>query len=189
VKKLALIAAALLAGACIAQAQPGADADRETLAVYETFLSGYAQDGQTINLASRSATLNVDADAAADCAGEGIAFPDLAAVSQRTRPLSALAANPRVRLVEAEAQRAVIAASDPRTAIAAGRSIDEAVEAAFAAGMLELSDVAFSADGGHALMRFSFVCGALCGHGELVHFVRENGAWSRASRRCSGWVS
>ncbi|MEZ6023111.1 MAG: hypothetical protein R3C16_06805 [Hyphomonadaceae bacterium] len=187
-KKLALIAAAFL-GACITQAPPGEDLGPESLAVYEAFLTGYAEEGRVLNLANRSTTLNIDADAARTCAGDDITFPDLAAVSQRTRPLSALAANPRVRLVEAEAQRAIIAARDPSTTIAAGRSVDEAVDDAFAAGLLQLSDVAFSADGGHALMRFSFVCGALCGHGELVHFVRENGAWSRASRRCSGWVS
>ena len=94
-----------------------------------------------------------------------------------------------VRFVDPKAQRKQISKNDPGVTIfRQGKSVDAAVGAAFASGLLTLSEIAFDRDRGYAVFTYGFVCGGLCGHGETVVFEKQNGQWRRL-RACSMWMA
>jgi hypothetical protein len=92
-------------------------------------------------------------------------------------------------LVDPDRQSTVIKGNDPDRTMRQGTPVKDAVDAAFASGLLTLSEFAFDKTHRYAVMSFSFVCGALCGHGETIIFQKLNGKWNRTERRCGGWVS
>lgn len=56
--------------------------------------------------------------------------------------------------------------------------LDSAVQAAFEAGLMTLSEVLFDRTHRLAALNFSFTCGRLCGHGGTVIYERKNGHWN-----------
>ena len=94
----------------------------------------------------------------------------------------------KITLVDPVKQGKKVRENDPSNR-RQGKGVDETVETAFASGLLTLSEVAFDKAHQYAVMRFSFWCGGLCGHGETIVYHRKNGKWERASRHCGGWIS
>jgi hypothetical protein len=95
-----------------------------------------------------------------------------------------------IRLVNPNEQSQKIKEGDPEMGMRQGKSVEEAVKAGFAAGLLTLSEIVFDSTGRFAAMSFSFRCGALCGHGGVIIFEKTNeGKWLKANRPCSSWIS
>ncbi|HEX5182018.1 MAG TPA: hypothetical protein VFW19_02580 [Allosphingosinicella sp.] len=78
--------------------------------------------------------------------------------------------------------------ADPGEAIAGGKSVDAAVRQGFANALTSFSQIAFGSDGKDALVRFSTVCGSLCGSGETIHLRRSAQGWAIVGR-CGNWIS
>ena len=94
----------------------------------------------------------------------------------------------KLRLVNPDEQLARI--QDPGKAIRAEKTIDQAVSGGFENGLLTLSEIAFDRTGHFAIMKISFYCGGLCGHGSNIVFEKtRDGQWKQTKRQCSGWVS
>ncbi len=94
-----------------------------------------------------------------------------------------------VELVDPKKQSATVRKNDPSRTIKQGKPVDDAVQDAFATGLLTVSEIAFDSTHEYAVMRFSFVCGMLCGHGETLVFRYVDGQWKHANKRCSRWIS
>jgi hypothetical protein len=94
-----------------------------------------------------------------------------------------------VRLVHPDEQNAVVARSDPGTTIRQGRSVEDAVNNAFANGLFSMSEIVFDQEHRRALVSYAFYCGALCGNGRTCVLEKINGSWKITDRECGGWVS
>ncbi|MBS1851301.1 MAG: hypothetical protein JST79_10345 [Acidobacteria bacterium] len=94
-----------------------------------------------------------------------------------------------VTLVDEKKQRGLIRNNDPHRTMRQGKSVEDAVALAFTSGLLTLSEVIFDKTHHFAVMRFTFVCGELCGHGEVLVFQKTSKGWVRTTRSCGGWVS
>src|SRR5690606_22379494 len=87
-------------------------------------------------------------------------------------------------LVDFDSQLRVIEANDPSRTMAT-LPVDDAVDAAFAAGVIQLSEIVFDQTQRHAVVQFAFTCGSLCGHSGAMLLVRDDrGAWAVADRPC-----
>jgi hypothetical protein len=90
----------------------------------------------------------------------------------------------KVELVDAEAQSKEVASNDPHTNIGRGKSIESAVETAFAHGLTTLGEIHFDKDHTHAIVSYDFSCGRTCGNGSTVILEKKDGVWG-VSSRCS----
>ncbi len=162
----------------------------DAIAVYRAFLAQYdnGAPGQ-VNLADRTVALEVS-EHDQGCV-KGIEFEDLAEAQSRIHRLSpdVFAENKKVRLVDPKVQMAEVKRNDPGEAIRRGKRVEDAVGAGFAAGYLELSEIAFDKSHRQAVLTYGFYCGALCGHGGILVFENVGGQWKRSKRVCSEWIS
>lgn len=94
-----------------------------------------------------------------------------------------------VRLVHFREQYATVAQNDPGVAIPNGRSVEDAVDTAFANGLFSMSEVVFDKDHHRALVSYAFNCGVLCGSGSTWILEKVDGQWKKTDRACGGWVS
>jgi hypothetical protein len=94
-----------------------------------------------------------------------------------------------IRLINPHEQSPLIAKNDPGNTIREGKPIQEAVADAFASGLFSLSEIAFDQEHRHAIVRYAFHCGALCGNGSTWVFEKVNGKWKKTDLTCGGWVS
>jgi hypothetical protein len=78
---------------------------------------------------------------------------------------------------------------DPHDRIANGESVESAVDAGFAHGLLTFSAISFDESRTTAAFTYSFVCGRLCGNGGVVLFKKSSHGWTKSKRSCGGWVS
>src|SRR4249919_1093243 len=78
---------------------------------------------------------------------------------------------------------------DPGRLIAQGKSVDSAVKSGFAHGLMTLSAITFDQSHNTAAFTYSFVCGALCGNGGTVLFVRGQSGWTQSTKQCGSWIS
>ncbi|HEX2593905.1 MAG TPA: hypothetical protein VHL34_20565 [Rhizomicrobium sp.] len=78
--------------------------------------------------------------------------------------------------------------NDPGRAIANGELVGAAVNDGIAHSLISFSQIAFSDDGKDALVKFSMVCGHLCGTGSTIHLHKSETEW-KVINRCSGWIS
>ncbi len=92
---------------------------------------------------------------------------------------------PYVRLVDSDKW----SPQDPSVLIAEGQSVESAVEAGFAHGLLTLSAISFDESHTTAAFTYSFVCGALCGSGGPAIFKATPDGWVQSDKQCGGWVS
>jgi len=74
---------------------------------------------------------------------------------------------------------------DPGRAIANGQSVDTAVSQGFAHSLISFSQAIFTDDGKDALVKFSMVCGRLCGSFATIHLHKSRTQW-KVANRCSG---
>lgn len=161
----------------------------DQIAVYRAFLKSYGADSrERLNVGSLTTPLEISDSDMRGCL-EGLKPEPLAKISGIHRLTPAVFGSGRVRLVDADRQELLIARVDPSRTIREGKSVDDAVESAFSAGLLELSEVAFATDRRFAVMKFSFSCGDLCGQGGTLVFERSGQEWKRSDRSCSSYVS
>lgn len=160
------------------------------LEVYRAFVSAYSEGHRIINLANATRPFDVEIEAMSLCAPSVFATRLFSrhspppALTQRDFPSTA------VRVVDPQAQANQVRIHDPDANIANLSDIDHAVDEAFNAGLLQVSDVGFDLTGQHAIFTYSFRCGMLCGHGGTVLLDRVDGRWIWSHKSCgSEWMS
>ena len=180
------------AGAFAADRQPALSKTPlsvEQMEVYKAFLSSYTNGSKSSHLNLANRTVMLDLSDTGNCLkGIKIESNDPAySIVHEFDTQSALLAN--VTLVDSKEQMAKVKDNDPGRTMRQGQSVEHAVESAFASGLLTLSEVAFDKTHQYAVMNFSFVCGSLCGHGEVVILQKVDGHWKQTNRLCGGWIS
>lgn len=151
-----------------------------------------SDDPASLNVANRTLPLEVAADSTAliNCSCDsGIAPETLLKASLSFHRLTPGILPKMVRLIDPEKQGARVRANDPQNTMGQGKSVEDAVANGFANGLFSLSEIAFDNEHEHALVRFTFVCGSLCGSGTTALFEKIGGQWRRTDRTCGGWVS
>jgi hypothetical protein len=102
----------------------------------------------------------------------------------------------KIVLVDPDRQQGAIRENDPgklmRKAIddheqITDEQLDKSLKRAFSSGLFKLSEIGFDKEHRHAVVSYGFVCGALCGHGNLLVLKKVGHNW-KVSKRC-GWVS
>jgi hypothetical protein len=163
--------------------------DRDQVAVYHAFLATYSNGTKSdhLNLAERTSRLELSDAGNACLRGISIELGPAESILHQFDPKVPLRAN--ITLVDPDEQGRKVRANDPHNTMRQGKSVDRAVEGAFASGLLTLSEVAFDKKHEYAVMRFSFWCGGLCGHGGMIVYQKRNGKWERTDRHCGGWIS
>ena len=68
--------------------------------------------------------------------------------------------------------------SDPQKAIEHGKSVGDAVTAGFGAGIWNISEIAFDSSHQHAIFRYTFYCGRLCGYGGTATYEKTSNGWT-----------
>jgi len=84
--------------------------------------------------------------------------------------------------------------SDPEDNMRQGQSVEDAVHAGFAAGILQLSEIVFDPTHTHAAFQYSFICGRLCGSGGILLYDKTTGPsgkphWKLSTKVCGDWIS
>ncbi len=161
--------------------------DGDRIAVYRAFLKSY--DNGTpgpVNLGNRTTPLDLSAGDRAGCL-KGIVLEDAPPAGRELGPT--VTSGLSIVLVDPKRQAAEIEANDPGAKIRRGERVEDAVKSAFASGLLEVSEIALDREHRHAVLRFGFHCGALCGHGGTVVLEKAGGQWKATKRQCSFWMS
>lgn len=144
--------------------------------IYKTFLQSYLGGNQSsVNLANTTAPLYLSTYMSKPDCLLGIDPEAVASAGKLSHHFgNAVGFVGRINFVDPKRYRL----ADPEAAIEKGKSIDEAVRGGFSAGLLTLSEIAFSRDHDVAVMKYSFICGRLCGNFETFFFRRstDNGA-------------
>lgn len=149
--------------------------------VYQAFVLAYAE-GEPINLANRTTRFNASNDAVLGCAPTAFATTVIARHFRTVRLSQADFPRTAVRIVDPAVQ--VEHFIEPLHEISSEADLEGPVEAAIAAGMLEVSDVGFDITGQRALLSFSFSCGMTYGHGGTAFMERVDGRWVWSPRSC-----
>ena len=66
--------------------------------------------------------------------------------------------------------------------------LDKSVNTAFSTGLFTFSEIVFNKKHTRAILEYSFVCGRLCGHGNIVTLKKVRNHW-KVGKVCGGWVS
>jgi hypothetical protein len=163
----------------------------DQIEVYRAFLTSYTNGSKSphLNLAKRTSALELSDEKGEGGCLKGIdldggAHPE--AVIHEFDSKIPLREN--ITLVDTDEQGRVIKKNDPDRR-GQGTPVNQAIDRAFASGLLTLSEVAFDKTRQYAVMKFSFVCGGLCGHGSTVVFQKRHGQWKELNRDCGGWIS
>ena len=178
-----LLAGVTLTGSSALHAQARAP-NKSTAEVYKAFLSSWrGNDKAPINVAEDAEALSKqDLEEFSSCAGGHHEWAPAATNASLATQLSAL---PWLRFVDPTKWQA----ADPGNLIAKGKPVDEAVEQGFSHALLALSTVAFDSSGEFAALKYSLVCGRLCGNGGTVLFEHSGQGWVRSKKRCGMWLS
>ena len=165
----------------------------DEVAIYQAVIQQWNSNGPTtLNVSAKTFSLDTTfSSETAECGcWAGFSAESLLKASHSFRILTEndLPKN-GVRLVHPREQNAIVAQNDPNTAIRDGRSIEDAVDNAFAKGLFSLSEIVFDKERRHALVSYAFHCGALCGSGATWVFEKINGEWKKSDLACGGWVS
>ncbi|MBS0456068.1 MAG: hypothetical protein JSS44_01885 [Proteobacteria bacterium] len=171
----------------VADSTKEAPADHDT-EIYENFLNQWTgKDHRPINVDRAADALSQEGLAdAAQCAkqadGKVVQWAAARPIEDLGRVIVHL---PYVHFVD----RSTWKADDPRARIAAGETVDSAVEAGFAHGLLTLSAISYDATGQMATFTYAFVCGGLCGNGGSVVYRKTEKGWVQGAHPCGGWIS
>jgi hypothetical protein len=168
----------------------------EELQVYGAFLEHYIGRGSTAtNLGDRTVPIDLSPspeDFGSGCL-KGLRLENLDAARSIVHSVGAtdaVAWPKQIRLVPANEQQTHIDENDPsHTIFAEGKPVDKAVRAAFASGLLTLSEIVFDQRHEIAVLSYGFTCGRLCGHGATVILNKTRGKWRLTKRWCSVWMS
>jgi hypothetical protein len=172
----------------------------EQIAIYRTVLINYIgkENDAALNIASRTRpfTLSDFQDNKSCLRGTGIQIDPMKANIVHQLP-PAIALSPRMVLVDPDQQNKTVKQNDPQNLI--HRAIDDhqpvtekeletSVNQAFANGLFTFSEIVFNKQHTRAVLKYSFHCGMLCGHGNTVLLKKVNGKW-KFGRLCGGWIS
>jgi hypothetical protein len=165
-----------------ASAEPTSISEDET-AIYETLIASWLDGNQGHQLVDER--LSARPDPNLEKCTKDIDFPTTS-TEQGQKSLTGVQFKAKgIDLIDGSSWSAV----DPSTAIFKnGRPVDEAVSEGFAHSLISFSQITFSRDGKDALVKFSMVCGSLCGTGSTMHMQRARSKWVLL-KRCGGWVS
>jgi len=163
----------------------------EQLAVYRAVLHGWMENEvQTIHLAVQTVPLETSGPTGDEDCEKGLDLePASPAVVHRFRKedLPQLGSD-KIVLVDPEKQRKEVAENDPDKTMREGVAVRDAVNNAFAHGLVTLSEIRFDKEHKLAIVSYGFYCGSLCGNGGIVVMEKRNGTWTRKSR-CRDWIS
>ena len=171
----------------------------EQTAVYRAVLQDIQKDSKdTLNLANTTESIRQSAalfNGACPKTPQPQVARDSSSVVHRLN--SALALNLKIVLVDPAAQEEKIKNGDPailmkrviddRQDVPQSR-IDDATERAVKNGLLMLSEIIFNKKHNRALVSYSFVCGELCGYGNVLVLTKVGEKW-KIYKTCEGWVS
>jgi hypothetical protein len=163
----------------------------EQVAVYRAFLLSYTNGASgAVNLANRTTPRDLSNSANFEGCLKGIKLEIPSPLQSESHPFNAeLVDDNKVRLVDPKAQAAIVKSNDPEGKIFSGTPVEDAVRAAFASGLMTLSNIAFDKAHRYAILTFDFSCGSLCGHFGTVVMQKTRGEWKRTKRNCGGGVS
>lgn len=164
----------------------------EQIEIYRVFLSSYTNGSKSsrLNLSNLTHPLDLAEQTGRNGCLKWIDFDETEYPDSAFHKFDAQTTLPKnIVLVDPDRQSTAIRENDPNRTMRQGTRVKDAVDAAFASGLLTLSEIAFDKTHRYAVMSFSFVCGGLCGHGETIVFQKVDGKWKRTERRCGGWVS
>jgi hypothetical protein len=167
--------------------------DADEVAIYKAVIEQWnSNDPAALNVSVKTFSLDTTLSSeAAECGcWAGLSAESLLTASHSFHILTEndLPKN-HIRLVHPREQSASIAQNDPGVTIRDGRSVEDAVDNAFANGLFSMSEIVFDRGRQHALVSYAFHCGALCGSGATWAFEKVNGQWKNTGRECGGWVS
>jgi hypothetical protein len=166
----------------------------EQLAVYQTFLRFYTNDSDNVlYVADTTEWLDIsDVKHDADCS-QSFGQMEFDSPKQTDPTIHTLdhnlAVDGHIALVDSAGQSEKVKQNDPSKTMREGKSVDRAVNDAFASGLLTLSEIVFDKDHGKAVMSYSFFCGKLCGNGAVVLLKRVGRKWRVTKQSCGEWVS
>jgi hypothetical protein len=155
----------------------------DQIAIYRVFLSSY-RTGLDVPLNLSDSTEEFKADEM-DLKGCLKQFAPANAAIQVHRFSNEFSDLHNVRLIDVTKHKT----ADPGDAIRNGSSVEAAVRAGFAAGILRVSEIVFDSTHQLAAISYSFYCGSLCGNGGTIIYELQDGKWSESKRTCARWVS
>jgi hypothetical protein len=166
----------------------------DEVAIYRAVLQQYiSRDPGSLSVSVETYPLDAESPMNQLSKGEclhGIQLENLAGFSRSFHDLTTdVLPGKNMKLVDPKRQSKVVRANDPSKTIRGGRSVDSAVEEAFATGLFSVSEIAFDKEHHYAVVSYSFWCGSLCGNGSTVVFEKVGGEWKKTDRNCGGWVS
>ncbi|HKV92923.1 MAG TPA: hypothetical protein VJW20_10275 [Candidatus Angelobacter sp.] len=170
----------------------------DQIAIYRTFLENYAAGPAPLHVANRTDVLPIDesADSSEDVSDDPCLkdLKRLKLVNEKEAGTTmhmldpSLAIKDRIILVDPNAQRIQVKANDPSKTMREGKTSEEAVNHAFATGLLTMSEIVFDQRHRVALMSFSFWCGRTCGHGAVFLFKKTGKKW-KIAKPCAFGIS
>lgn len=185
-----LIVAVLLATYCCGlgvSAAPAGDTRNDATEIYGAFLGQWA--GKDPSLINVSNTVDLPPSEAIEqyeqCAGKNGAKDGRQTTYSDAKDLISIRNPSHVHFVDPKTWHF----QDPGTLISKGQSVESAVDAGMAQGLMTLSAITFNGRRDTAWFTYSFVCGRLCGNGGIVIFKKTSKRWTRDNRRCSSWMS
>jgi len=142
--------------------------------VYQSFLESQTKQGTIpLRLAFRTTPLSLS-EYMADCLKD-LHLQNLTGAHQTIHVIGPeVAKQSKVTLVDPRHHKI----SDPQKAIEHGTNVGEAVANGFEAGIWNVSEIAFDSGHQHAIFRYIFYCGSLCGHGGTAVYEKTSNGWT-----------
>ena len=171
----------------------------EQIAIYRTVLEDYTKDGNgVLNVANRTEPLEQSGVGFDKACFKGIELKTARTSVPILHKLDpAVVVDKRFTLVDPELQEDKIKENDPQRLVKSAiddhqqvtdMQLDESVKRAFETGLFTLSEILFDKQHRHAVVAYSFVCGELCGNGDLLALTKVGNKW-KVIKKCGGWVS
>jgi hypothetical protein len=166
----------------------------DEIAIYEAVLQQYVtrKEADRLNVSVRTYPFDPNShrsSVTADCL-RGIELQNLASVAHTFHVLTPkVLAVKNTRLVDPDKQSQVVRENDPDKTMRKGKSVSEAVNEAYSTALFSLSEIAFDKEKRHAVVSYSYWCGALCGRGSTLVFEKVGNTWKEMDRHCGGWIS
>jgi hypothetical protein len=177
----------------------GESLTREQAAVYRAVLQDIVGDSKdTLNLAYTTEPLTPPGalfNGACPKTSQPQVAQDLTSIVHHLD--AALVLNLKIALVDPGPQEEKIKKGDPAILMkrviddrqeVPQKQIDDATERAVKNGLLTLSEIIFNKKHNRALVSYSFVCGELCGYGNVLVLTKVGEKW-KIYKTCEGWVS
>jgi len=166
----------------------------DEIAIYKAVLAHYSsKEAGGLNVSIRTFPLDPGSSRGGLSNGDclrGIELENLTATSRTFHELTPeILPGKNMKLVDPKKQSKVVRGNDPDKTTREGKSVGSAVASAFATALFSMSEIAFDKAHRHAVVSYSFWCGALCGNGSTLVFEKTGQGWKRTDHNCGGWIS